>query len=249
MPLTIVIPTYNESDNISKITSKLLNLPIPDLRLLIVDDNSPDGTGDIAEALRIEYQGKISVLHRKGKLGLGSAYIQGFKKAIEDGANTIVQMDADFSHHPDKLLEMEKTIEACDFVVGSRYVPGGDVDSQWPMWRKSLSSFGNFYARTILRLKIRDATGGFKMWRKNTLSNMPLDRIKSNGYAFQVEMNHVATRLGFIGKEIPIYFADREEGSSKMSLMIQVEAAFRVWQILFAYRDLKPIHISKTSNI
>jgi dolichol-phosphate mannosyltransferase len=242
MSFTIVIPTYNEADNIFKITTQLFNLPIPDLKLIIVDDNSPDGTGEIAESLREQYRGKISVLHRKGKQGLGTAYIHGFKTAINNGANTIVQMDADFSHPIYKLLEMKEELRSFDFVVGSRYIHGGNVDNQWPMWRKALSSFGNYYARTILRLKIRDATGGFKMWRKDTLSQMPLERIRSNGYAFQVEMNHVATRLGFRSTEIPIYFADREEGDSKMSLMIQVEAAFRIWQILFAYRDLKPIN-------
>jgi dolichol-phosphate mannosyltransferase len=241
MSCTIVIPTFNEADNLPKITAALFKLPVPDLKLLVVDDNSPDGTGEIAEALKGEYPGRISVIHRKGKQGIGTAYIQGFQKAMEDGAKTIVQMDADFSHPPEKLLEMRAALDTCDFVVGSRYVTGGQVDQCWPLWRKALSSFGNLYARVILRLGIKDATGGFKMWRRETLASMPLERIKSNGYSFQVEMNHVATHLGFKGKEIPIYFAERRWGDSKMSFRIQVEAAIRVWLLLVEYRDLQPI--------
>lgn len=241
MSCTIVIPTYNEAENISKIAGEIFNLPIPDLKLLIVDDNSPDGTGLIAEKLKRLYINKVSVLHRQGKLGIGTAYIDGFQKAIGEGAKTIVQMDADFSHPPLKLLEMKEEIEEYDFIVGSRYVSGGRLDDRWPFWRKALSNFGNIYARVILGLGIKDATGGFKMWRGQTLSKMPLSRIKSNGYAFQIEMNYVATRLGFMGKEIPIYFSERQWGDSKMSLNIQLEAALRVWQLLLEYRDLQPI--------
>lgn len=241
MSCTIVIPTYNEAENLPNIAAALFNLPISDLRLLVVDDNSPDGTGEIAENLGNKYQKRVSVLHRRGKQGIGTAYIQGFQKAISEGAKTIVQMDADFSHPPEKLLEMLDLLATYDFIVGSRYVPGGRVDDRWPFWRKSLSSFGNIYARIILRLDIKDSTGGFKMWREQTLSKMPLTRIKSNGYAFQIEMNHVATRLGFKGKEIPIYFSERQWGDSKMSFRIQIEAAFRVWLLLWEYRDLKPI--------
>lgn len=240
MSCTIVVPTYNEADNLPKLAAALFDLPIPDLRILVVDDNSPDGTGALAESLKDVYKGRVSVLHRKGKQGIGTAYIQGFQRAIADGAKIIVQMDADFSHPPEKLLDMKKALENYDFVVGSRYIEGGSVDDRWPLWRKTLSSFGNIYARTILGLSVRDTTGGFKMWRRETLSGMPLARIKSNGYAFQVEMNHVATRLGFKGVEIPIYFAERQWGNSKMSFRIQIEAAVRVWLLLWEYRDLKP---------
>lgn len=239
MSCTIVIPTYNEAENIKKIATELLDLPIPNLKLLIVDDNSPDGTGVIAEELTRIHMDQVSVIHRQGKLGIGTAYIEGFKNALADGAQTIVQMDADFSHPPKKILEMMKEIEDCDFVVGSRYVPGGRLDDRWPFWRKALSNFGNIYARMILGLEIKDATGGYKMWREKTLRKMPLSRVKSNGYAFQIEMNHVATRLGFKGKEIPIYFSERQWGNSKMSLNIQLEAALRVWLLLWEYRDLK----------
>jgi dolichol-phosphate mannosyltransferase len=177
-------------------------------------------------------------MHRTGKLGLGTAYIQGFHQAIKDGADAIGQMDADFSHPPEKIIELVKTLESCDMALGSRYVPGGKLDERWPFWRKALSGFGNFYARTILGLPLRDVTGGFRLWKKETLSAMPLDRIRSNGYVFQVEMAFVASKLGFKFREIPIYFADRRWGTSKMSFRIQIEAAIRVWQLPGLYRDL-----------
>ena len=231
--LHIVIPTYNEAENLSNLVSALFNLPIDRLHVLIVDDNSPDGTGDIAEDLAQEYPDRLSVLHREGKLGLGSAYIKGFRTALESGADYIVQMDADFSHPPEKIIEFTKALSKNDAVLGSRYIAGGKLDEHWPLWRKGLSAFGNFYAKTILRLPIHDATGGFRAWQRETLLGMPLERIRSNGYAFQVEMIYVAYRLGFSFFEVPFYFADRQWGSSKMSFSIQIEAATRVWQMLF----------------
>lgn len=237
MKTTIVIPTYNEAENIPKIVEAVFALPV-DIDILVVDDNSPDGTGEIAEKLKTETNGKVQVMHRKGKLGLGSAYIQGFHQAIRNGADFIGQMDADFSHPIEKLPEMLQTLNSCDFVLGSRYVKGGSLDAKWPAWRKGLSGFGNFYARTILGMKIRDVTGGYRLWRKETLNAMPLERVRSNGYIFQVEMGYVATRLGFKCKEIPIHFADRRWGVSKMSFRIQIEAAFRTWVLLGMYRDL-----------
>jgi dolichol-phosphate mannosyltransferase len=236
--LTVVIPTYNEAENLPKLVSALFRLPIPELCLLVVDDNSPDGTGQLAESLAGEHPGHMRVMHRAGKLGLGTAYIQGFQSALDNGAEAVAQMDADFSHPPEKLIELIEALECCDAVLGSRYVPGGAVDERWPLWRKSLSSFGNLYARTILHLPVRDTTGGFRMWRRATLQAMPLERIRSNGYAFQVETTYLAHHLGFTFREIPIYFADRRWGQSKMSLRIQMEAAIRVWQMLLEYRDL-----------
>jgi dolichol-phosphate mannosyltransferase len=235
---TIVIPTFNEAKNLPVLLEKVFALPLPDLSILVVDDNSPDGTGDIAEDLGKKYNGRVQVLHRAGKLGLGTAYIQGFQKAIQNGADAVGQMDADFSHPPEKIVELVKTLESCDMALGSRYVPGGKLDERWPFWRKALSGFGNFYARTILNLKLRDVTGGFRLWKSATLNAMPLDRIRSNGYIFQVEMAYVATKLGFHFKEVPIYFADRRWGQSKMSMRIQFEAAIRVWQLPGMYRDL-----------
>ena len=240
MQITIVTPTYNEAENLPQLVSALFSLPL-DLRMLIVDDNSPDGTGHIADELSASYLGKVFVLHRPGKLGLRSAYLNGFKKVLDEGAQAVVQMDADFSHDPQALVEMAKCLEYSDLVVGSRYVQGGAVDERWPMWRKGLSAFGNFYARTILNIPIHDVTTGYRLWRRATLMSMPLDRIQSNGYVFLVEMAYLAHCLEFKIAESPIYFADRRWGKSKMSLRIQAEAAFRVWQVLWAYRDLRKL--------
>lgn len=238
MNLRIVIPTYNEAENLPRLVSALFELPLSDLHLLIVDDNSPDGTGKLADELAQTYPGKVDVLHRKGKLGLGSAYISGFRWSLDHGAEAIGQMDADFSHPLEKIPVLAESLQKYDVAIGSRYVAGGRLDERWPFWRRALSSFGNVYARTILNLPIRDVTGGFKLWRRETLAGMPLERIKSNGYVFQVEMNYVASRLGFSFTEIPIYFADRRWGKSKMSFRIQAEAAVRVWKLLSLYPDL-----------
>jgi dolichol-phosphate mannosyltransferase len=246
--LTIVIPTYNEADNLPALARALWELPLPDTRLLIVDDASPDGTGELAEDLSRESQGRLSVIHRPGKLGLGSAYITGFRAALESGAEAIGQMDADFSHSPHYLPGFLDMLELSDVVLGSRYVPGGSVDRRWGAGRKLLSGFGNAYARLILGLRIRDATGGFRVWRRETLHGMPLDRIRSNGYVFQVEMAYVAQRLGYAMAEAPIYFEDRRIGQSKMSSKIQVEAALRVWQVLWMHRHLTPDQRARLPN-
>lgn len=238
MQLTVVIPTYNEAENLPKMVPALFALPLRDLKILIVDDNSPDGTGDMADEMAAQNPQSFSVLHRPQKQGLGRAYISGFRQALEAGAEAIAQMDADFSHPPELLVSMMAVLQDCDVAMGSRYIPGGAVDVRWPAWRKGLSSFGNFYARTILGLKIRDATGGYRIWRRETLQKMPLERIRSNGYAFQVEMAYVAQRLGLRAQEVPFYFADRQWGQSKMSFRIQREAAIRVLQMWFEYRNL-----------
>lgn len=240
MRLTVVIPTYNEAKNIPKLVPTLFDLPIPELKILVVDDNSPDGTAELVRAKMVQFPGRINVIVRPEKLGLGSAYISGFQHALRDGAEAIAQMDADFSHPPELLVELLETLAMCDIAMGSRYVPGGSLDRDWPLWRKGLSAFGNIYARFILRLPIKDATGGFRVWRRAALLGMPLQRVRSNGYAFQVEMAYIACRLGFSFREIPFYFADRRWGTSKMSFDIQVEAARRVWELLVEYRDLKP---------
>lgn len=239
MKITVIIPTFNEAENLPKIKSAVFSLPLADVSLLIVDDNSPDGTGAIADGFHKELGDKFNVLHRSGKLGLGSAYIQGFKWALEHGAEAVAQMDADFSHPPEKLVKLAEAIQTCDMVIGSRYTAGGSLDERWPVWRKALSAWGNFYARTILGMQNRDVTGGFRLWRKEALQRMPLDQIRSNGYVFQVELTYIANRLGFRIKEVPIHFADRRWGTSKMSLRIQIEAALRVWTLPFLYRNLK----------
>ena len=238
MKITIVLPTYDEAENLTKLVSALFSLPL-DLSLLVVDDNSPDGTGQVAEDLSREHQGRIHILHRAGKLGLRSAYLEGFEKAFETGADAVVQMDADFSHDPAVLTEMARRIESCDVVIGSRYVKGGSLARRWPLWRKALSAFGNTYARTILGFPLHDVTTGFRMWRREALRGMPLDRIRSSGYIFLVEMAYVAYLMGYVITEVPIHFSDRRWGKSKMSLKIQLEAAVRVWDVKWHYRDLR----------
>ncbi len=238
MKITIVLPTYNEAENLPKLVSALFLLPL-DLSVLVVDDNSPDGTGQIAEDLARAYPGQINVLHRAGKLGLRSAYIEGFQKAFEMGAEAVVQMDADFSHDPTVLNEMARRIMDCDVVIGSRYVKGGSLDKNWPLWRKFLSGFGNNYARTILRFPLHDVTTGFRMWKREALSKMPLDRIRSSGYIFLVEMAYVAFLMGYDIVEVPIHFEDRRFGKSKMSLKIQLEAAIRIWDVRWHYSDMR----------
>lgn len=240
MKLKIVIPTYNEAENLPKLVSALFSLPLPQLDILVVDDNSPDGTGQIADALARETNGRVDVLHRAGKMGLGTAYIQGFQRCLSQNYDAILQMDADFSHPVEKVLNLANLIESCDVAIGSRYVPGGKLDERWPFWRKALSGFGNFYARTILGTPIRDMTGGFRIWRRETLQSMPLETIRSNGYVFQVETIYIAHKLGFKIMETPIYFADRRWGKSKMSFRIQMEAAFRTWKLLGMYHKLEP---------
>ncbi len=242
MKLTMVIPTYNEAENLPKLVKEVLALPLENIHILVVDDNSPDGTGELAEKLGEEYNGRVHCLHRAGKMGLGTAYKEGFQKAIDEGADYVGQMDADFSHPVDKIPEMaSKLDEGADLVIGSRYVKGGRLDEKWPFYRKWLSSFGNFYAKTILGLPNKDVTGGFKIWKKETLQAMPLDRVKAKGYLFQVEMNYIASRLGFKIVEVPIYFQERTMGTSKMSLSISAEAAVRTWGLRSQYSDLKKI--------
>ncbi len=238
MRVTIVIPTYNEAENLPRLVSALFSLPL-DLRLLVVDDNSPDGTGKLAEELSRRHHGKIEVLHRPGKMGLRSAYLNGFQKIFDSDSGAIVQMDADLSHDPAVLTEMVKLLETNDVVLGSRYVPDGSVDEKWPVWRKWLSAFGNFYARTILGLPLHDVTTGYRMWRTETLKQIPFERIHSSGYIFLVEMIYLTHCLEFKIGEVPIYFADRKFGKSKMSFKIQIEAALRIWQVLWNYRDLR----------
>ncbi|MCS6906922.1 MAG: polyprenol monophosphomannose synthase [Anaerolineales bacterium] len=238
MKYAVVIPTYNEAHNLPSLVDAILNLP-QNFYLFIIDDNSPDGSGEIAEQLAKSIPGRLTVLHRPAKLGLGSAYRLGFAHALEWGAHAIAQMDADFSHPPEKLDELAQALHGCDVAMGSRYVPGGAVDRHWPLWRKGLSAFGNWYARTILGIPIRDVTGGFRLWRREALLAIPFQQGNSQGYVFQVEMAYLAYRLGFAIREIPFYFADRQEGKSKMSLRIQLEAAYKVWQIRFAYSSLR----------
>ena len=246
--LTVVIPTYNESENVPLIAETLFQLPLPNLQLLIVDDNSPDGTGAICDRLQTHYAGEASpgrkrfeVIHRQGKGGLGTAYVAGMSRALDEGADFVVQMDADFSHSPSYILPMLGVALAtnADVVIGSRYVPGGSLDERWEEGRRLLSAWANLYTRVVLRLRIRDMTAGFKLWRRQALLDIGLDRIRSNGYSFQVEMAFLSEKLGFHIIEIPIHFEDRRIGRSKMDIPVKLESAWRTWQVRWRYRNLQ----------
>ena len=239
---TVVMPTYNERENLPNIVGAILALPVDGLHVLVVDDNSPDGTGQVAEELAQTYAGRVAVLHRTEKNGLGPAYVAGFKQAISMGADYVMQMDADFSHQPKYLPQLiAKADEGFDMVSGSRFAPGGSVDETWPLFRKLLSWFANrVYVRILLGIPLSDATGGFRLWRRQTLIGIDLDRVRSNGYVFQVEIAYLASRLGFSIAEVPIYFPDRQLGDSKMDARIQIEAALRVWQVMARHHSLTP---------
>jgi len=233
----VVIPTYNEADNLPSIVAELFAQPMEDLQILIVDDASPDGTGRMADELAARHSGRMHVIHRTGKLGLGTAYITGFKFALERGADYIIQMDADFSHSPNYIPVFLEKMQEHDVVVGSRYVEGGRLDEQWGMGRYFLSWFANsVYTRLLLGIKTRDATAGFKCWRRKVLETIDLDSVKSSGYVFQVEMAYLCEKLGFRVLEIPIFFEDRRIGRSKMTVPVKFEAAWRVFEIRWRYR-------------
>lgn len=242
MATTVVIPTYNEAENLPALVKALDALDLPDLRVLVVDDSSPDGTGRLAEELgeRLRRGGEpfVRALHRPEKQGLGRAYVAGMTRALEEGADFIVQMDADLSHEPAEIPKMLEAMErtGAGVVIGSRYVPGGSLDPEWTRARRLLSVWANFYARTILRMDVRDITAGFKLWRREALLAVDLARITSDGYAFQIEMNWEVRRRGFEIVEIPIYFRERREGASKMSFHVQAEAAIRPFQLLLRRR-------------
>lgn len=242
MRIFVVLPTYNESGNLAEMTQSLLALPFEDLHLIIVDDNSPDGTGQVADDLAVAGPERITVIHRPDKLGLGTAYAMGFQVALAQDADVIIQMDADFSHSPEYLPQMVSLLDENDVVVGSRYVPGGGTDSRWSWWRFMLSWWANqIYSRLVLGVDVQDATAGFKTFRRVVLETIDLSAVVSNGYVFQVEMAHLCQKLGFRVKEIPIYFEDRRIGRSKMDIPVKIEAVWRVWQIRWRYRKIKSL--------
>jgi len=224
----IVFPTYNERDNIEKIVHAVLPLDAR-INVLIVDDNSPDGTGDIADRLAKD-QDKVHVLHRENKEGLGKAYLAGFRWAIEQEYDFIFEMDADFSHGPEYIKDFLREIQHNDLVIGSRYISGVNVIN-WPMTRLLLSYFANVYTRVITGLPLRDATGGFKCFRRQVLESINFDHVRSSGYSFQIEMSMRTWKSGFRIKEIPIIFVDRVAGTSKMSKKIMREAIWMVWSL------------------
>lgn len=224
----VVIPTYNERDNIERLIPEVL-AQRDDIEVLVVDDNSPDGTGELVDGLAAG-NNRVHVLHRPGKLGLGSAYRDGFRMALEQGADFIIEMDADFSHDPAILPRFVEKMAEYDLVIGSRYLNGISVVN-WPLRRLMLSYFANVYTRFITGLRIHDCTSGFKCFRRRAIEAIDLDRIRSDGYSFQIEMNYRCVEKGFRVGEIPIIFIDRHSGSSKMSKKIVREAVLMVWKL------------------
>jgi dolichol-phosphate mannosyltransferase len=222
----ICLPTYDERENLEPMLRALLEVLGPDDRVLVIDDNSPDGTGELADRLAVELDG-VEVLHRRRKEGLGPAYLAGFRRALELGAELVVEIDCDFSHDPADVPRLLDAAGEADLVLGSRYVPGGSVEN-WGAVRRAISAGGSLYARLLLGVPVRDLTGGFKCFRRAVLEAIDLDAIHSRGYAFQIETTYRALRRGFRVREVPICFSDREAGGSKMSRSIVLEAIWKV---------------------
>jgi dolichol-phosphate mannosyltransferase len=239
--VVVVLPTYQEAPNLPAIVAALFGLPLKGLRILVIDDNSPDGTGRIAEELADHWgRYRLGVVHRADKEGLGRAYVDGMSRALAGGAEFVVQMDSDMSHAPQYLPQMLGTLLSADadVVIGSRYVVGASIGTEWPWYRRVLSGFANAYVRLVLRLEIRDATAGYKLWRASALDSIELQTLRSNGYSFQVEMNYrsILQRLKII--ELPIHFSDRIGGESKMSLKVQLESALMPFKLRRYVRQL-----------
>jgi dolichol-phosphate mannosyltransferase len=231
MTLVVVIPTYNERENIGQQVCEVLALDPPP-QVLIVDDASPDGTGEIADRLAREHPGRVHVLHRAGKEGLGRAYVAGFGRALELGTTHIAQMDADLSHSAadlQKMIDVARTTGA-ELVLGSRYIPGGKTVG-WPWPRKFISRLGGAYAGIVVGVPVRDFTGGFKLWRRETLEDIEIESVRADGYGFQIETTYRALQLGKTWRQVPITFHDRVAGASKLSRSVVLEAAVMVWQL------------------
>lgn len=230
---TIVLPTYNEAENIRKITCDILKIfqeQNINGNIIIIDDNSPDKTGEIAQRLAEKNHKQINIIQRPQKLGLGSAYIEGFKKALDLNSDYIFEMDADYSHNPHSIPSLLKATQQADLIIGSRYTTGGGTKN-WELYRKLISQGGAFYANKILKLNIKDPTSGFRCYKRKILETLILDQIQSDGYSFQIEMAYKTKLAGFKIKEIPIIFTDRQKGISKFSKKIFFEAAWIVWKL------------------
>jgi dolichol-phosphate mannosyltransferase len=224
----VIVPTYNERTNLPLVAEGLMRHP--HVRLMVVDDQSPDGTGDVADDLARRHPGRIEVVHRTGKRGLGRSYVDGFHRAIAGSDPLICQMDADLSHDPAQLPALMAAADTADLVIGSRYVPGGAIVN-WPMRRLLLSRFANRYIRVVTRLSPRDCTSGYRCWRRDTIARLPLDRISSDGYSFLVETLHMAAQQGARIAEVPITFVERREGVSKLSRAVLFESILMPWKL------------------
>lgn len=228
--VAVVVPTYNEATNLPRLADRILDLPLPNVSIIVADDNSPDGTGQIADRIAGEVNsdrsGRMVVIHREAKEGIGRAHLAGMREAIDLGIDFIVQMDADLSHQPEVIPQMLGTMlsTGAGVIIGSRYVSGGSFSQNWGIHRRLLSRGGSFYINTLMRTGIRDTTGGFKLWRREVLQAIDLDGIMSDGFGFQIEMNYRCIQKGYKVIEIPIHFAERYSGSSKINFSIQVEA-------------------------
>jgi dolichol-phosphate mannosyltransferase len=225
----VVIPTYNERANVPTLVAGLM--AHDNVRVLIVDDQSPDGTGQLADDLAADHPGRILVLHRTGKRGFGRSYIDGMQLALNEPVDVVCQMDADLSHDPRQLPDLIAATDRADVVIGSRYIPGGAIVN-WPLKRRVLSRVANSYIRTVTRLSARDCTTGYRCWRKSALAALPLDRFISDGYSFLVEMLFVAARRGCRIAEVPITFVERREGESKVSRAVLIESAITPWRLI-----------------
>jgi dolichol-phosphate mannosyltransferase len=225
----VIVPTYNERENLPQLADQLMQHP--NVRLLVVDDHSPDGTGEVADALAGRYSGRIEVMHRGGRRGLGRSYLDGFRKAVGETVDVVCQMDADLSHDPVHLPALIAAASEADVVIGSRYVPGGAIVN-WPRRRRLLSRFANLYSRTVTRVDVRDCTSGYRCWRRAALGALPLDDIKSEGYSFLIETLYMAVRRGARIAEVPITFVERRLGESKLSGAIIVESVLTPWRLI-----------------
>ena len=227
--VAVVVPTYNEAESLPVLAERLFALDIPQVTLIVVDDGSPNGTGEVAKQLAVQYDGRVELVQRHRKEGLGPAYIAGFSQALDGGADIIVQMDADLSHQPEYIPQFIDDLGESDVVIGSRYVNGGGVDEHWGILRRLISSGGNWGIRTVTGVKVKDATGGFKAFRQSVLRSIDFSQIRCAGFGFQAEINHACERMGCVVTEHPIVFIDRTMGKSKMSLGIMIEA---MWKLL-----------------
>jgi dolichol-phosphate mannosyltransferase len=237
MNAVVIIPTYNERENLPPLVDALLRHD--GVRVLVVDDQSPDGTGDVGDELARTHPGRVEVLHRTTRRGFGRSYVDGIRRAIASGADLICQMDADFSHDPARLPDLLAAADHADLVIGSRYVPGGAVVN-WPRRRLLLSRFANMYVRAITHVKARDCTSGYRCWRRDALASLPLDQFVSDGYSFLVEMLFVASRQGRRVAEVPITYVERREGQSKMSRGVILESAITPWRLVAARKTARP---------